>query len=170
MLRTLAHGSDRSAELITLFEDAIVDVRHLLPGARFTVGEGAADLPYAEMGELVDVVRHRTGGGIEIVDEIGLRVELMGDADALAWTREICEGDRERRVALLPAGARARIGLGHVTILIEDSTAPNRHPLDPRVDLSAHASTGMAAVICLLGVLFMSSLPPASSSRSIRFS
>ncbi len=169
MLRTHALRADRSAEIITLFEDSVVEVRHLAPGARFTLGEGAADLPYADMGEVFDVVRHRTGGGIEIVDEIGMHVELVGHESALAWTRELVDGDatRERRVALLPSGARARIALGHVTILVEDADAPRRHPLDPRLDMGAHASTGVAALICLLGVLFMSSLPPSSRSLEI---
>ena len=50
------------AELIALFEESVIDVRHLSYGGRFTIGESPrADLPYAGLGALRELVR--VGGG-----------------------------------------------------------------------------------------------------------
>ena len=170
MLRTHAFLADtRSAELIAMFEDSVLGVHHLRQGHTFTIGDGvAANFPLANLGDHTEVVRHRLGGGIEIIDAVGMTVELLPEdlqqPMTLSWARELVT---ERRVASLPAGQRARIALGAVTILVGEASEPRPHPLEARVDLHVHAPTLLAAVIFLLCGAFVAAIPPGAGSLEI---
>lgn len=152
------------AELITLFEESVIDVRHLGYGGRFTVGESPlADLPCAGLGEARELVRVGRDG-IELVHADEVHVELLEPGAALSWTREL---RHDRLVASVPAGQRARLSFGAVTMLVSTSSPPRRAALEPRLELRDHVATAGVAVLALVCLLMLRAIPPAAASLAI---
>lgn len=157
-----APSGGRAAEIITLFEESVLAVKHLAPGERYTVGESAGvDLPLAGYGDRRELLRYAASGAIEVVDASGLTAELLDEAQPLAWVREL---PGEQRVASIGVGQRLRLSLGALTILVMEQDAPQRRELPRAVDLRSHATTGVVAILFALFLAAVHAIPPTGAS------
>jgi len=167
-------SNNRAAEVIVVFEETVVAVRHLLPGERYTVGAAAADdLPWAEDGVASsELFRVTPSGAIEIYaqDRLPIVTELLdGESRALpSESLHYLEAiDTGARVATLPLDRRCKLQLGQVTLLVSQGRAPERRELPPPIDWRAHTTTAATALAFLIMLAGINALPPGSSSLAI---
>ncbi len=140
-----------SLEVITLFRGTVLDVHHLDPGERFTVGPDAAHLPLEHpaldgSGE--------AGHAIARVDDAGnARVDpLAGCSTTVLIDGRVHRVDGARGLRLVP-GQKARVEVGDTTLLF---SLVHRAPVVPRAPISLLDRDGrrfMGAAAALHAVL-----------------
>jgi hypothetical protein len=168
-LEELSSGM-RVAEVVVMFEESVLRVHHLHAGQRFLVGESReAALCWPLAGDrLESPVRVSPSGALELCTTAALAtsVELL-DCERGATLSFVRELDTDLEVATLPEHARARIAFGEVSLLVGRTEAPRRRMLPPRIDLRAHATTAVVAVVFFLSLLAMNAIPPSGESLLI---
>ena len=164
----------RAAEVIVLFEETVVAVRHLLPGQRYTVGAAPTDdLPWAADGaSSAELVRVTPSGSIELYaqDRLPIVCELLDEESRVLADESlhfIAAIDTGARVATLAPDRRCRMQLGQVMLLVSPGRAPERRDLPPPIDWRVHVTTAGMALVFLLGLAGINALPPGGSSLAI---
>ncbi|MSP60901.1 MAG: AgmX/PglI C-terminal domain-containing protein [Myxococcales bacterium] len=184
MREAIEDRSRRAIEVVTLFEDTILDVRHLVepahahaPDDPFTIGPDPAATINVPGGALpitrFPLVRW-SGGDPEISFTPSMGGDVTTDGRERVLADLVAEGRATpcREVAgaftlALDVGMLARVILGDATFLVRAVPAPRRHKVPLRLDSQALVSLGIAVSACSLFLALVFSLPPDAHSLSL---
>jgi hypothetical protein len=152
-------GADEAAaELVVLFEDSVLDVRYLRPGARFRAGaDPSADLAWPDPCELLRVGE---GGRIEPCtppSSSPFRVEPLRSTDARDYF-----GDDEGAAA-----PRFLITLGALRVLARPAQLPQQRPLRPRFDWASNLGVALIPLLFTFVAVGVRVVPPTTRSLVI---
>lgn len=157
-------------EVAVLFEEAVLSVAYVSAEESFAIGSArdACAVPEATLPfERFPLVRG-TGraGDFELLFTGTMAGELTQGgttctlAALAASGRARPEPELSAHAVLLSPGARARIELGAITLLVSQVAAPRKQPVPFRFEWRRHASTIAVAVAAAIFLVLSASVPP----------
>lgn len=153
-------------EIITLYRGTVLDVQHLAPGDRFTIGPDAADLPIEHPALAADAEPYR----LAALDAEGrARIDLLPGFSATVLADGTVQAvERPGGLRLVP-GHKARVDLGDISLLFALVQPVEEVPRAPisLLDRGGRRFFGIAAALhaALLAVAF--TVPVQAGSISL---